>query len=144
MICMRSQDYYPDTKVLIYLGWGSLTNSYLLLLSDERPFLLRDKQFETKYKVRVADVVEKARQRPHSLLQGYYLYPTRHVQPPLTTIVRLAQTAGARVRIVLKTNYQFQSCFCLKMWQNLGMQANAFTGLYWWLWGADQVCQEVV
>jgi hypothetical protein len=30
------------------------------------------------------------------------------------------------------------------MWQNLGMQANAFTGLYWWLWGADQVCQEVV
>ncbi|CAK9861873.1 unnamed protein product [Sphagnum jensenii] len=64
---------------------------------DERPFLLRDKQFETKYKVRVADVVEKARQRPHSLLQGYYLYPTPHVQPPLTTIVRLAQAAGARI-----------------------------------------------
>ncbi|CAM6011686.1 unnamed protein product [Sphagnum balticum] len=64
---------------------------------DERPFLLRDKQFEAKYKVRVADVVEKARQRPHSLLQGYYLYPTPHVQPPLTTIVRLAQAAGARI-----------------------------------------------
>jgi hypothetical protein len=24
------------------------------------------------------------------------------------------------------------------------MQANAYTGLYWWLWGADQVFQEVV
>jgi hypothetical protein len=24
------------------------------------------------------------------------------------------------------------------------MQANAYTGLYWWLWGADQVCREVV
>jgi hypothetical protein len=24
------------------------------------------------------------------------------------------------------------------------MQANGYTGLYWWLWGADHVCQEVV
>lgn len=69
----------------------------LLTASDEKPYLLKDKQFQNKYKVTIASAIQKAQRRPCSLLAGYSIYPTPHLQPPHETIIKLTEAAGGKV-----------------------------------------------
>lgn len=69
----------------------------LLTVTDEKPYLLKDKQFQIKYKVTIASAILKAQRRPCSLLAGFSIYPTPHLQPPHETIIKLTEAAGGKV-----------------------------------------------
>lgn len=72
-------------------------SSRLKYFADEKSYILRDKQFESKYKVSIATVIQLAQRRPCSLFTGFSLYPTSHVQPPLGTITKLIQASGGKI-----------------------------------------------
>lgn len=69
----------------------------LLAATDEKPYLLKDKQFQMKYKVTIASAIQKAQRRPRLLLAGFSIYPTPHLQPPHETIIKLTEAAGGKV-----------------------------------------------
>lgn len=83
--------YIPKLKQLSSLLMGLLT------ATDEKPYLLKDKQFQTKYKVTIASAIQKAQRRPRLLLAGFSIYPTPHLQPPHETIIKLTEAAGGKV-----------------------------------------------
>lgn len=64
---------------------------------DEKSYILRDKQFESKYKVSLATAIQAAQRKPGALFTGFSVYPTPHVQPPLQTVTKLTQVAGGKI-----------------------------------------------
>nr|XP_024374624.1 uncharacterized protein LOC112281876 isoform X2 [Physcomitrium patens] len=64
---------------------------------DEKEYLLRDKEYESKYKAPLTNAIQIAQHKSCSLFAGFYIYPTPHVQPPLDTIVKLSEAAGGKV-----------------------------------------------
>lgn len=69
----------------------------ICLIPDEKSYILRDKQFESKYNVSLATVIQIAQHKPGALFTGFSIYPTPHVQPPLETVAKLTQVAGGKV-----------------------------------------------
>ncbi|CAM6117928.1 unnamed protein product [Calypogeia fissa] len=65
--------------------------------ADETRFVLRDRKFEAKYKVRLEEVIRRAKERPNLLLDGMYIYLTAHIHPPVDTISQIVQAAGGKV-----------------------------------------------
>ncbi|KAG0631398.1 hypothetical protein M758_1G250600 [Ceratodon purpureus] len=64
---------------------------------DEKSHILRDKLYESKYKVSLPNVIQAAQRRPGALFTGFSVYPTPHVQPPLETVTKLTQVAGGTI-----------------------------------------------
>eukprot|EP01018_Ginkgo_biloba_P030891 Gb_07005 [translate_table: standard] len=68
----------------------------------EMPFILEDKDFESKYNVKVEQVVLRARADPHKLLNGLNVYLTPHIQPPLEALSAIIKSAGGNVLLNLE------------------------------------------
>ncbi|KAI5079275.1 hypothetical protein GOP47_0004754 [Adiantum capillus-veneris] len=64
---------------------------------EEGAFILKDAVFESRYKTTLQDVITQRRQMPHGLLEGMYIYPTKHVQPPVETMSAIVLSAGGKV-----------------------------------------------
>lgn len=85
----------------------TLTCGYVII-SEEESYLLRDKQFESKYKVSLTTAIQAAQRKPRSLFAGFSVYPTPHVQPPLDIVTKLTKVAGGKV-VNLAESPSFQS-----------------------------------
>ncbi|KAK1366068.1 microcephalin [Heracleum sosnowskyi] len=64
---------------------------------DERPFLLKDDEYELKYRIELETAVLRAMENPQALFRGYDICVADHVQPPASTILKIATCAGGKV-----------------------------------------------
>lgn len=64
---------------------------------DERPFLLKDDEYEVKYRIELETAVFRAMENPQALFRGYDICVADHVQPPASTISKIATCAGGKV-----------------------------------------------
>jgi hypothetical protein len=92
-----SHKHVEDHWYILQLKQLSSLLMGLLAATDEKPYLLKDKQFQMKYKVTIASAIQKAQRRPRLLLAGFSIYPTPHLQPPHETIIKLTEAAGGKV-----------------------------------------------
>ncbi|XP_043725238.1 uncharacterized protein LOC122671851 isoform X2 [Telopea speciosissima] len=66
-------------------------------LVDELPFILKDEDYESRYKTELKDAVQRAKARPRALLKGYDICLAVHVQPPVDMLSAIAKSAGGNV-----------------------------------------------
>ncbi|XP_057489616.1 uncharacterized protein LOC130775524 isoform X1 [Actinidia eriantha] len=64
---------------------------------DEMPFILKDEDYELKYRIDLKDAVQRARQNPRALLHGFKVCLTAHLQPPVGTLSAIVRSAGGNV-----------------------------------------------
>nr|XP_027066026.1 uncharacterized protein LOC113691896 [Coffea arabica] len=64
---------------------------------DEMPYLLKDEDYEGKYKVELKAAVLRAKSNPNSLLKGHDICLAAHVQPPMRTLSTIIKSAGGNV-----------------------------------------------
>ncbi|XP_027070282.1 uncharacterized protein LOC113776092 [Coffea eugenioides] len=64
---------------------------------DEMPYLLKDEDYECKYKVELKAAVLRAKSNPNSLLKGHDICLAAHVQPPMRTLSTIIKSAGGNV-----------------------------------------------
>ncbi|KAL8095318.1 uncharacterized protein LOC141689960 [Apium graveolens] len=64
---------------------------------DERSFLLKDDEYEVKYRTELKTAVLRAMANPLALFRGYDICIADHVQPPASTISKIATCAGGKV-----------------------------------------------
>ncbi|XP_017255859.1 uncharacterized protein LOC135146694 isoform X1 [Daucus carota subsp. sativus] len=64
---------------------------------DERPFLLTDNEYEVKYRIELQTAVFRGKANPQALLRGYDICVSANVQPPASTISKIATCAGGKV-----------------------------------------------
>ncbi|KAL6997565.1 hypothetical protein U1Q18_007692 [Sarracenia purpurea var. burkii] len=64
---------------------------------NEMPFILKDEEYELKYRVELKDVVQRARECPRALLHGYKVCLAAHLQPPVGTLSAIVRSAGGNV-----------------------------------------------
>ncbi|KAH9317994.1 hypothetical protein KI387_019763, partial [Taxus chinensis] len=68
---------------------------------DELPFMLEDTVYESKYGVKMEDVVLRARANHHKLLHCFHVYITPHVQPQVEALSAIVESAGGKVLLSL-------------------------------------------
>ena len=78
-------------SVLFYLSSG------FCISTDEIPFILKDEEYELKYRTELKDAVQRARERPQALLSGYQVCLAPHLQPPVGTLSAIVRSAGGDV-----------------------------------------------
>ena len=71
----------------------------------EMPYILKDKDFESKYGLKVEDVVLKACANPRELLKGFDVYLTPHVQPKVEDLSAIIMAAGGKLSMFLIINF---------------------------------------
>ncbi|KAL3534464.1 hypothetical protein ACH5RR_002925 [Cinchona calisaya] len=64
---------------------------------DEMPFILKDEDYECKYRTELKVAVLRAKASPNSLLKGHELCLSAHVQPPMGTLSTIIKSAGGNV-----------------------------------------------
>ncbi|XP_010273312.1 PREDICTED: uncharacterized protein LOC104608888 isoform X2 [Nelumbo nucifera] len=64
---------------------------------DELPFILKDEEYELRYRMELKDAVHKGKTSRQSLLKGYDIYLAKHVQPPVDVLSIIIETAGGNV-----------------------------------------------
>ncbi|CAN4089831.1 unnamed protein product [Withania somnifera] len=64
---------------------------------DEIPFILRDEDYELKYRSELKGAVLRAKAYPQALLKGYDICLSAHVHPPVGTLSAIVQSAGGNV-----------------------------------------------
>ncbi|XP_071688258.1 uncharacterized protein [Rutidosis leptorrhynchoides] len=64
---------------------------------DEMPYILKDVEYESKYRADLKDTVLKARTNPGGLLKGFEVCVATHVQPPINTLSAIVRSAGGNV-----------------------------------------------
>ncbi|XP_009797207.1 uncharacterized protein LOC107807795 isoform X2 [Nicotiana tabacum] len=64
---------------------------------DEMPFILRDEDYELKYRTELKGAVLRAKTYPQSLLKGYDICLAAHVHPPVGTLSAIIKSAGGNV-----------------------------------------------
>ncbi|XP_075102796.1 uncharacterized protein LOC107771697 isoform X3 [Nicotiana tabacum] len=64
---------------------------------DEMPFILRDEDYELKYRTELKGAVLRAKTYPQSLLKGYDICLAAHVHPPVGTLSTIVKSAGGNV-----------------------------------------------
>ncbi|KAA8518075.1 hypothetical protein F0562_015549 [Nyssa sinensis] len=64
---------------------------------DEMPFILKDEDYELKYRTELKGAVVRAKSNPQALLKGYNICLTVHVQPPVATLSAIVRSAGGNV-----------------------------------------------
>ncbi|XP_058211292.1 uncharacterized protein LOC131323488 isoform X2 [Rhododendron vialii] len=79
---------------------------------DEMPFILKDEDYELKYRIELKYAVQRARERPQALLHGYNVCLAAHLQPPVGTLSAIIRSAGGNViRGVDKLNQASKTIF---------------------------------
>ncbi|XP_010672949.2 uncharacterized protein LOC104889428 [Beta vulgaris subsp. vulgaris] len=66
---------------------------------DELPFLLKDEQYQKKFRVDLKDTVLRARRNPRALLKGYNICLTTHVHPHIEMFSAIVRSAGGDVNV---------------------------------------------
>ncbi|XP_075089744.1 uncharacterized protein LOC107763555 isoform X1 [Nicotiana tabacum] len=64
---------------------------------DEMPFILRDEDYELKYRTKLKGAVLRAKTYPQALLKGYDICLAAHVHPPVGTLSAIVKSAGGNV-----------------------------------------------
>lgn len=64
---------------------------------DEMPFILRDEDYELKYRSALKRAVLRAKAYPQALLKGYDICLATHVHPPVGTLSAIVKSAGGNV-----------------------------------------------
>ncbi|KAK4371382.1 hypothetical protein RND71_010857 [Anisodus tanguticus] len=64
---------------------------------DEMPFILRDEDYELKYRTELKVAVLRAKTYPQALLKGYDIRLAAHVHPPVGTLSAIVKSAGGNV-----------------------------------------------
>ncbi|KAL3339189.1 hypothetical protein AABB24_028030 [Solanum stoloniferum] len=64
---------------------------------DEMPFILRDEDYELKYRSELKEAVLRAKAYPQALLKGYDICLAAHVHPPVGTLSAIVKSAGGNV-----------------------------------------------
>lgn len=64
---------------------------------DEMPFILRDDDYELKYRSELKGAVLRAKAYPQALLKGYDICLAAHVHPPVGTLSAIVKSAGGNV-----------------------------------------------
>ena len=72
----------------------------LSITTDEMPYLLKDEDYECKYKVELKAAVLRAKSNPNSLLKGHDICLAAHVQPPMRTLSTIIKSAGGNVSLL--------------------------------------------
>ncbi|XP_009597056.1 BRCT-containing protein 1-like isoform X1 [Nicotiana tomentosiformis] len=73
---------------------GSFRNGKFI---DEMPFILRDEDYELKYRTELKGAVLRAKTYPQSLFKGYDICLAAHVHPPVGTLSAIVKSAGGNV-----------------------------------------------
>ncbi|KAL9232612.1 hypothetical protein vseg_007703 [Gypsophila vaccaria] len=68
---------------------------------DEVPFIVKDEDYRTKYRVDLKEAVFRARKNPRGLLDGYSICLTTQVQPPIEMLSAIIRSAGGNVNVGL-------------------------------------------
>ncbi|XP_059668362.1 uncharacterized protein LOC132313561 [Cornus florida] len=64
---------------------------------DETPFVLKDEDYELKYRTEINGAILRAKTSPHALLKGHDICLSAHVHPPIGTLSAIARSAGGNV-----------------------------------------------
>ncbi|XP_076896307.1 uncharacterized protein LOC143549249 [Bidens hawaiensis] len=64
---------------------------------DEMPYILKDEEYESKYRVDLKSTVLRARGNNGGFLNGYQVCLAAHVQPPINTLSAIVKSAGGNV-----------------------------------------------
>ncbi|KAL8041361.1 hypothetical protein ABFX02_10G160300 [Erythranthe guttata] len=64
---------------------------------DEMPFILKDEDYETKYRSELKSAVLRAQASPGALLKGLDVWLASHVQPPADILSAIVKSAGGNV-----------------------------------------------
>ncbi|XP_020690991.2 uncharacterized protein LOC110105727 isoform X2 [Dendrobium catenatum] len=64
---------------------------------DESQHILEDEDYHVKYKCKLSDAVIRARANPHSLLRGYQVCLSKHIQPSVNDLSSIISSAGGSV-----------------------------------------------
>ncbi|KAL7587639.1 hypothetical protein Lser_V15G38701 [Lactuca serriola] len=64
---------------------------------DERDYIVKDVEYELKYRTELKNTVVKARANPGGLLKGFEVCLAAHVQPPVSTMSAIVRSAGGNV-----------------------------------------------
>nr|XP_043620177.1 uncharacterized protein LOC122592029 [Erigeron canadensis] len=64
---------------------------------DEMPYILKDLEYESKYRTDLKSTVLRARTSPGALLKGFKVCLAAHVQPPVNTLSAIVTSAGGTV-----------------------------------------------
>ncbi|GMP97588.1 hypothetical protein CsSME_00045779 [Camellia sinensis var. sinensis] len=79
---------------------------------DEMPFLLKDDDYESRYRIELKAAVLRARESPQALLKGYNICFAAHLQPPVRTLAAIVKSAGGKVILGLdKVNHTSKTIF---------------------------------
>lgn len=70
------------------------------IVADELPFLLKDEDYLTKFRVDLEEAVLRARRNPRALLKGYSICLTAHVQPSIDILSAIIKSAGGDVSTI--------------------------------------------
>jgi len=96
----------------------------------EMPYILKDKDFESKYGVKVEDVVLKACANPRELLNGFHVYLTPHVQPQVEDLSAIIMAAGGKAVLSLEKVQNPSHTFALTCEEDMSEAlAAAITGM---------------
>ncbi|KAI7729787.1 hypothetical protein M8C21_014319 [Ambrosia artemisiifolia] len=64
---------------------------------DELLYILKDDEYESKYRTDLKDTVLRARANTGGFLKGFQVCLAAHVQPPITTLSAIVKSAGGNV-----------------------------------------------
>ncbi|CAD5181410.1 unnamed protein product [Musa acuminata subsp. malaccensis] len=64
---------------------------------EESQFILEDEDYLLKYKTDLRNVVNRAKTNPKSLLRGYHVCLTKHIQPSVGIVSTIIRSAGGNV-----------------------------------------------
>ncbi|RWW62097.1 hypothetical protein BHE74_00030794, partial [Ensete ventricosum] len=64
---------------------------------EESQFILEDEDYLLKYKTNLRNVVNRSKTNPKSLLRGYHVCLTKHIQPSVGILSTIIQSAGGNV-----------------------------------------------
>lgn len=78
-----------------------------IFFADELPFLLKDEQYQKKFRVDLKDTVLRARRNPRALLKGYNICLTTHVHPHIEMFSAIVRSAGGDVSFLLNQRVHY-------------------------------------
>ncbi|KAK9075881.1 hypothetical protein SSX86_004210 [Deinandra increscens subsp. villosa] len=79
---------------------------------DEMPYILKDDEYESKYRTDLKSTVLRARGNTGGFLKGFQVCLAAHVQPPINTLSAIVRSAGGNViRNLEKVNDPKRSIF---------------------------------
>ncbi|KAK9671132.1 hypothetical protein RND81_12G008700 [Saponaria officinalis] len=68
---------------------------------DEVPYIVKDEDYVTKFRVDLKDAVLRARKNPRGLLDGYNICLSTQVQPPIEMLSAIVRSASGNVHVGL-------------------------------------------